>query len=82
MGYFYSYITGDRVSKCTGKANYTEAKAYHPVSLTSFLLKMREKLVDRHTRDNVLRNCPLYQNQFSYQEEKSTETVHHNAVMQ
>jgi hypothetical protein len=30
-----------------GKLDYTEAKAYRPISLSSFLLKKMEKLVDR-----------------------------------
>jgi hypothetical protein len=34
-----------------GKLDYTEAKAYCPISLSSFLPKMMEKLVDRHIRD-------------------------------
>jgi hypothetical protein len=34
-----------------GKANYTEAKAYRPISLSSVTQKMMEKLVDRHIRD-------------------------------
>jgi hypothetical protein len=33
------------------KSHYTKAKAHHPISLLSFLLKMMEKLVDRHIRD-------------------------------
>jgi hypothetical protein len=37
-----------------GKANYTEAKAYRPISLSSFMLKMMEQLVDRHIRDEIL----------------------------
>jgi hypothetical protein len=31
----------------SGKLDYTEAKAYRPISLSSFLLKMMEKLVDK-----------------------------------
>jgi hypothetical protein len=38
-----------------GKSDYTEAKAYSPISPSSFLLNMMEKLVDRHTRDGVLK---------------------------
>jgi hypothetical protein len=40
------------------KPDYTEARSYLPISLSSILLKTMEKLVDRHIRDNVL-NCPL-----------------------
>jgi len=36
------------------KENYTETKAYHNISLLSFILKTMEKLVDRHSRDEIL----------------------------
>jgi hypothetical protein len=45
--------------KCR-KSDYTEARAYHPISLSSFLLKRMEKLVDRHIRDGVLKEYPLH----------------------
>jgi hypothetical protein len=41
-----------------GKSDYTKAKAYCPISLSSFLLKMMEKLVDRHITDGVLKGYP------------------------
>jgi hypothetical protein len=43
-----------------GKLDYTKAKAYRPISLSSFLLKMMEKLVDRHIRDGALKEYPLH----------------------
>jgi hypothetical protein len=63
-----------------GKYDYTEAKAYHPISLSSFLLKTMEKIVDRHIRDRALRSQPLHLNQHAYQIGKSTETTLHNVV--
>jgi hypothetical protein len=42
-----------------GKLDYTEAKAYRPISLSSFLLKTMEKLVDRHIMDGALKKYPL-----------------------
>lgn len=60
-----------------GKANYLEAKAFRPISLTSFLLKILEKLVDRHIREEVLSVTPLSEAQFAYQAGKSTETALH-----
>jgi hypothetical protein len=60
--------------------DYTEAKAYHPISLSSFVLKTMEKLVDRHVRDGVLRIHPLNRNQHAYQKGKSTETALRNVV--
>jgi hypothetical protein len=57
-----------------GKLDYTEAKAYRPISLLSFLLKTMEKLLDRHIRGGVLRN------QHAYRTCTSTETALHNVV--
>jgi hypothetical protein len=42
-----------------GKLDYTEAKAYRPISLISFLLKTMEKVVDRHIRAGALK-YPLH----------------------
>jgi hypothetical protein len=44
---------GDLTPK-PGKESYREAKAYLPISLSPFFLKMMEKLVDRYARDNVM----------------------------
>jgi hypothetical protein len=38
-----------------GKLDYTEAKAYRPIDLSSFLLKTMEKLVDGHIRVGALK---------------------------
>jgi hypothetical protein len=64
----------------TWKSDYTEAKAYCPIRLSSFLLKMMEKLVDSHIRDSALKERPLHQNQHRYQIVKSTETALHKVV--
>jgi hypothetical protein len=63
-----------------GKLDYTEATVYRPISLSSFLLKIMEKLVERHIRDGSLREYPLHRNQHAYQIGKSTETAFHNVV--
>jgi hypothetical protein len=62
------------------KLDYTEAKAYRPISLSSFMLKTMEKLVDRHVRDGTLKIHPLHRNQHVYHIGKSTETALHNVV--
>jgi hypothetical protein len=49
------------------KANYTEAKAHHPISLLFFMQAAMEKLVDRHNRDDMLGLCPLHQYKCAYQ---------------
>jgi hypothetical protein len=53
----------------------SQAKSLRPISLTSFILKILEKLLDRHIRDGVLVSKPLHQNQFAYRAGKSTETA-------
>jgi hypothetical protein len=63
-----------------GKANYTEAKAYRPISLSSFMPKMMEKLVDRHNRDEIWGLRLLHRYQFAYQPGKSTETAQHHVI--
>jgi hypothetical protein len=65
-----------------GKADYPEPKPYHPISLSSFLLKMMGKLVVKHIRDNVLRDSHLHQDQFAYQLGKSMETTLYGVGMQ
>ena len=47
----------------SGRDTYAQAKSYRPISLTSFLLKTLEKLVDRHIKDDNMRTKPLHQNQ-------------------
>jgi glycyl-tRNA synthetase (class II) len=63
-----------------GKLDYTEALAYRPISLSSFILKTMEKLVNRQIRDGALRIYLLHENQFAYQRDKTTETALHNVV--
>jgi len=43
-----------------GKLDYTTAKVFRPISLTSFLLKGMEKLVDRYLRSGPLVNLPIH----------------------
>jgi hypothetical protein len=42
-------------------------KSYRPISLTSFLLKTMEKLIDLHIRSKCLVRHPLHKMQFTYQ---------------
>jgi hypothetical protein len=55
---------------------------YKPISLTSFLLKTMERLVDRFIRDKMAISSPLLLNQHAYQTGKSTETALHQLVVQ
>lgn len=60
-----------------GRDTYAKAKSFRPISLTSFLMKTLEKLIDRHIRDEVLRDTPLHRNQHAYQSGKSCELAIH-----
>jgi len=53
----------------------TQAKSLRPISLMSFILKILEKLIDRHIRGSVLVEKPLHQNQYAYRAGMSTETA-------
>jgi hypothetical protein len=53
----------------------SQAKSLRPISLTSFILRTLEKLLDRHIKDCVLVERPLHQNQFAYRAGVSTETA-------
>lgn len=63
-----------------GKSDYTDAKSFRPISLTSFLLKTLERLCDRELRDTVLKNIPLHRHQHAYSSGKSTESALHMVV--
>jgi hypothetical protein len=64
-----------------GRNTYSGPKDYRPISLTSFLLKTVERLVDRHLRDEMLALSPLHPNQHANQAGKSTETALHQLVV-
>ena len=63
-----------------GKTTYSEAKSWRPICLSSFLLKVNEKLVDRYLKCTYLVQHPLHKNQHAYQAGKSTETALHNVL--
>ncbi|GJQ70299.1 hypothetical protein Trydic_g22737 [Trypoxylus dichotomus] len=60
-----------------GETSYTAAKSYQPISLTSFLLKTLEKIIDKYLRDSALGRLPLHENQYAYQTGKSWEQAIH-----
>lgn len=62
----------------TGKDDYTIPKSFRPISLTSFLLKGMERLIDRYIRDFTIKHCPINEWQHAFQEGKSTETALHS----
>jgi hypothetical protein len=56
-----------------GRNSYIGPRDFIPISLTLFLLKTLERLVDRYLRDGVLVIKPLHPNQHAYQTGKSIE---------
>jgi len=64
-----------------GRNTYSWPRDYRPISLTSFLLKTLERLLDRYLRDEALAIVPLHPNQHAYQAGKSVETVLHQLVV-
>ncbi|XP_063981075.1 uncharacterized protein LOC135164548 [Diachasmimorpha longicaudata] len=63
-----------------GKCSYDNATAYRPISLSSFLLKTLERLVDRHIKAGALRTNQICSSQHAYQAGRSTETALHHLV--
>lgn len=62
----------------TGKRPPEEAKSYRPISLSSFVLKSMEKIIDNYIRSEPLKQVPLHINQFAYQPGKATvDALHH-----
>ena len=59
-----------------GRTVYATPKDFRPISLTSFLLKTMEKILDRHIRDTYITKFPMCSYQFAYQAGKSTDTAH------
>lgn len=55
-------------------------KSYRPISLSSFLLKTLERLVDIYIRETIDRSNPLHNLQFAYIKGKSTELAAHHLV--
>jgi hypothetical protein len=65
-----------------GRSSYCGPKDFRPISLTSFLLKTVERLVDRFLRDEILALKPLHPNQHACQTGKSVDTALHQFVVQ
>ena len=63
-----------------GKESYAQAKSFRPISLSSFVLKALERLVDRFIRDGALLRNPLHSNQHAYQVGKSVDSALHTLV--
>jgi ribonuclease HI len=55
-----------------GKRPSDDPKSLRPISLTSFVQKTMERVIDRYLRDKILKTFPLHHRQFAYQPGKST----------
>jgi len=64
-----------------GRDSYGGSKDFRPISLTSFLFKTMDRLVDRFLRNETLALKPLQPNQCSYQAGKSVEMALHQLVV-
>ena len=64
-----------------GRNSYCGPKDFRPISLTSFLLKTLDRLVDRFLGDEILVSKPLHPKQHAYQAGKSVETALHQLVV-
>jgi len=63
------------------KNSYCGRTDFRLISLTLFLLKTMDRLVDRPLRDEILPLIPLHPNQHAYQVGKSVETALHQLVV-
>ena len=63
-----------------GKVGYTAAKDFRSISLTSFILKALEKLVQMFIQDAVLPGSPLHRGQHAFQAGCSVDTALHSVV--
>jgi hypothetical protein len=64
-----------------GRNSYCGPKDFRPISLTPFLLKTLDRLVDRFLRDEILASKPLHPNQHAYQAGKSVEMALHQLMV-
>lgn len=63
-----------------GKDNYTSSKAFRPISMSSFLLRGMERLIERYIREMFDISGQLHGSQHAFQKGKSTETALHEIV--
>ena len=58
-----------------GKGNYSEAKAFRPITLMNFVFKSLEKLMLWKVRETTLKDNPMSQFQHGFRERMSTDTA-------
>jgi hypothetical protein len=84
----YSYIpTNWNISKIvflakTNKKDYELPKSFRPLSLTSFVLKTNERLLDNYIKEETLTTYPLKSPQHAFRTGLSTESAMHNLIIE
>jgi hypothetical protein len=73
--FFFIYFDLSRA-----RYGYELAKSFRPISLTPFLLKTMERLVDQSIRTGPLKRYPLKRTQYAYQRGRSSESALHDLV--
>lgn len=63
-----------------GKKDYTSPKSFRPISLSSFLLKGLERLIDRGIKESLEGTNTLNRNQHAFQQGYSTDTALHSLI--
>ena len=63
-----------------GRRDYSTPKSFRPISLTSFMMKALERIIDRYLTEEILIGAPLHSNQHAYRKGLSTETALHSAL--
>jgi hypothetical protein len=63
------------------KNPYSGPRDFRLISLTSFLFKTMDKMVDRFLRDEILANKPLHPNQHTRRAVKSVEMIRHQLMV-
>lgn len=58
-----------------GKTDYSLVSSFRPISLTSFLFKGLERMIQWHLEDTLLRSTPLHQHQHAFHKGFSTESA-------
>ncbi len=57
------------------RKDYSLAKSFRPISLTFFMLKCMEKIIDNYIRTKTLKVAPLHANQHAYRAYRSSNTA-------
>jgi hypothetical protein len=63
-----------------GKSDYTDKRAFHPISLMSVLFKTLERLVLWHIEETNLTDRPMYESLYGFRKRKSTDQALSKAV--